>query len=114
MDDKDRKTEITIFKTPSLEILGVAFLILLCAKVFGYSPELSWWVVTSPLWGPWALVILFFLGYFAFMLLVLAILGVFAVASGMYLGITMAVEWIRKKFSKTQKKKKDNDYELRD
>ncbi len=29
-------------------VLGVAFLIMLAAKVFGYAPDLSWWLVFAP------------------------------------------------------------------
>ena len=67
----DQKANITIFKTPSWGILGMAFLIMLGAKCFGYAPDLSWWVVTLPLWGPWALVIGFIVGFYVIGFLIL-------------------------------------------
>ena len=33
-------------------ILGAIFLIMFSAKIFNYAPDLSWWIVTLPLWGP--------------------------------------------------------------
>ena len=29
----------------------IAFFIMLSAKVFNFAPNLSWWIVTCPLWG---------------------------------------------------------------
>ena len=38
-------------------LLGLMFLILFTLKLLG-KIEVSWWVVTAPLWGPLALVLL--------------------------------------------------------
>ena len=48
---------------PAIGIGGVAFLIMLTLKLTKKT-DISWWWVTSPLWGPVGLVlILFLIGY---------------------------------------------------
>ena len=58
-DEETNKTSITFFKMPSWGILGMAFLIMLIAKCFGFKDDLSWWVITAPLWGPFVIAIAF-------------------------------------------------------
>ena len=48
---------------PAIGIGGVAFLIMMTLKLTKKT-DISWWWVTSPLWGPVGLVlILFLIGY---------------------------------------------------
>lgn len=76
MSDEIKKS-ITIFKTPSWGILGTAFLIMLVCKCGGWCPDLSWWIVTAPFWGPLAICVAFFVGFyviaFAAFLIVIAV-----------------------------------------
>lgn len=53
------------FKTSISDmVFELAFLVMLFSKLFGYTPNLSWWIVTSPLWIPIALCfICFFIFY---------------------------------------------------
>jgi len=46
-------------------MLLFAFVAMLSAKVFdlGIGYKLSWWVVTSPIWGPFALVAVVVIGF---------------------------------------------------
>lgn len=82
---------ITIFKSPSWGVLGAAFLIMLVAKCFGFAPELPWLIVTAPLWGPIALTIGFFVGFYIFAILGAVLLLVF---SAIILGIQAVVAGI--------------------
>ena len=78
-ENVQKSTTITLFKTPPAWCLETAFLILLCAKVFGYA-DLSWWTVTCPLWGPIAICFGFLFAFYAIALVITAIMGVFAAA----------------------------------
>lgn len=53
--NNETKKHITV-SFPTLGILGVLFVAL---KLTGYI-HWSWWWVTAPFWGPWALLALFF------------------------------------------------------
>lgn len=81
------KKSITIFKTPSWGILGTAFLIMLGCKCGGWYPDLSWWVVTAPLWVPWALVIGTFVGFYLFAIVGALLVGIV----GLILGVWFAL-----------------------
>jgi len=100
-NEEENKTSMTIFRTPSLGVLGVAFLLMLFAKCFGYCPDLPWWIVTCPLWGPWALCIAFFALFYAFAIVI----------GGIYLAVASIIGlclWIGSLFEK----KDNNDHEL--
>ena len=43
--------ERTVVVKPVIPVIGLLGLILVLAKVFGYT-QLSWWWVTAPFWGP--------------------------------------------------------------
>lgn len=102
------KKSITIFKTPSWGILGTAFLIMLGCKCGGWCPDLSWWIVTAPLWGPWVLCIGFFVGFYFLVicgsLLLLAfsgiILGIEAIVSGIAMAYIFVANLFKKKGNK--------------
>lgn len=81
-----KKTEITLFKTPSIDVCGIAFLMLMFAKLFGYA-NISWWIVTAPLWGPIAICFGVFMLYYVAMLL-FASIAAFVVCS------FMAIEFV--------------------
>lgn len=94
---EETKKSITIFKTPSWGILGMAFLIMLSAKCFGYAPDLSWWIITAPFWGPFAFCIGFFAFFYMVMFFAAGVLGLALMAMAV-------VEVVRNKF----KSKKGN------
>ena len=96
------KKSITIFKTPSWGIFGVAFLVMLICKCGGWCPDLSWWIVTAPLWGPWALYIGFFIAFYAFLFIVLGIVGTFAIVLGL-------IETVFNKIKGAFKRKENKD-----
>lgn len=106
-DEIEKKTSITLFKTPSWGVLGTAFLVMLAGKCFGYAPDLSWWIVTLPLWGPWALAAAFFIGFYLLLFVGIAIIGIV----GLVLGIFYAIyDFFHNIF--TQNKKDDDEYKL--
>lgn len=84
---EENKKSITIFKTPSWGILGTAFLIMLICKCGGWYPDLSWWIVTAPLWGPWALVIGMFVGFYLFAFVGALCVGVIGLVLGVFFAI---------------------------
>ena len=86
MSDETNKS-ITIFKSPSWGILGTAFLIMLICKCGGWCPDLSWWIVTAPLWAPWTIVIGTFVGFYMFAFIGVLLVGVV----GLILGIWFAI-----------------------
>ena len=43
--------EVVVVKKPVVPVFGLLGLVLVLAKVFGYT-QLSWWWVTTPFWGP--------------------------------------------------------------
>lgn len=100
----ERKTTITLFKMPSWEILEIAFIIMLAAKLFGYAPNLSWWIVTCPLWGPWAFSIAFLVISYTALFLCLGLIYIFGVA----IDIGYAIYDVFKKIF-ARKERKDND-----
>ena len=77
--------ERTVVVKPVIPVIGLLGLILVLAKVFGYT-QLSWWWVTAPFWGP----PVFALGVCAIILA----LGIIVVSS------TYLVEFITKLFVK--------------
>jgi hypothetical protein len=106
-EEPEKKTSFVLFKTPSWGILGTAFLVMLAAKCFGYATDLSWWIVTFPLWGPWALTIAFFVGFYALAFIGVAIVGII----GLVLGIIFAIyDFFKKLF--TRNNDDDNEYRL--
>ena len=106
-EEPEKKTSFVLFKTPSWGILGTAFLVMLVAKCFGYATDLSWWIVTFPLWGPWALTIAFFVGFYALAFVGVAIVGII----GLVLGIIFAIyDFFKKLF--TRNNDDDNEYRL--
>ena len=86
MPDEIKKS-ITIFKTPSWGILGTAFLIMLICKCGGWYPDLSWWIVTAPLWAPWAIVFGTFVGFYLFALVGALLVGVVGLIFGVWFAI---------------------------
>lgn len=107
-EEPEKKTSFVLFKTPSWGILGTAFLIMLAAKCFGYSPDLSWWIVTLPLWGPFALTAAFFVGFYLLAFIGVAIIG----AIGFILGICFAIYDFFKYIFTKNKDNNDNEYRL--
>lgn len=106
-EEPKKKVSFVLFKTPSWGILGTAFLVMLVAKCFGYATDLSWWIVTFPLWGPWALTIAFFVGFYALAFIGIAIVGII----GLVLGIIFAIyDFFKKLF--TRNNDDDNEYRL--
>lgn len=101
-ENESKKTEITIFKAPPAWVLGGAFLIMLAAKVFNYS-DLSWWIVTAPLWGPIAICLGFLLLFAA-----VAIIG-FTI----FLVSALIVEIFKAVFLRQRKNRKENDDDYR-
>lgn len=103
------KKSITIFKTPSWGILGTAFLIMLGAKCFGYAPDLSWWVVTLPLWGIWALALSFLVFWYAALFLCLGVICIV----GAVLGVGYAIyDFFKEIFTRKGKDNDDDEYKL--
>lgn len=81
---EETKKSITIFKTPSYGILGVAFLIMLGCKCGGWCPDLSWWIVTAPLWAPWAVVLGMFFGFYFFAIVGAVLVGIIGLVLGVF------------------------------
>ena len=100
---EETSTHITIFKTPSGIALSAAFLIMLSAKVFGFVPDLSWWIVTAPLWAPWALCVVFFVGFYALLVFV----AIAYVVTGILL--TAIVAFFKAICYPFRKRRKDNE-----
>jgi hypothetical protein len=52
-------------------LMGLLFLVLLTLKLLGLGvvAQWSWWYVTAPLWGPWALALALFVLLLPFQLL---------------------------------------------
>ena len=75
----EKKTTITLFKSPSTNICNLVFLILLFAKIFGYV-DISWWIVSFPLWGPIAICFSLFLFFYvlaiSIALILMSIIGI--------------------------------------
>ena len=80
-DKTEKKTSITIFKSPSCRLLGAAFLIMLAAKCFGFYPDLSWWIVTCPLWITFAICGAFFVFFYAMAVVALGVIIPIAIVS---------------------------------
>lgn len=77
--------EKTVVVKPVLPVFGLLGLILVLAKVFGYT-QLSWWWVTAPFWGP---------PVFA-----LSVCAIILVVSIIVVSITWLFELIMKLFAK--------------
>ena len=99
------KKSITIFKTPSWGILGTAFLIMLGAKCFGYAPDLSWLIVTCPLWGPFAIGISILAAFYAFVLLGMLAIGAMAIV---FSGFEATMHFCKKLLTKKEKENTDD------
>ncbi len=64
------------YSFPLLGILGVAFVIMKLAGI-GAVASWSWWWVTAPFWGGFAIVVAFFISALMFALLAVAIGSLF-------------------------------------
>ena len=107
-DDTEKKTnQIVLFKTPSWEILGTAFIMMLIAKCSGYVPDLSWWIVTCPLWGPWAITVAFFIAFYVIAFIGLGTAMVFGLIAAM---VSMIFDFFKSIF--TQNKDDNDEYRL--
>ena len=80
--------------------LWITFFILLLSKLYGNTPNMSWWWVTCPIWAPAAI----FLGIMGIMLVgILAFLIIYGIVGLICVVVTFAAEKIRKLFEKKKK-----------
>lgn len=105
METVNKKTEITIFKSPPTDVCGIAFLILLFGKVFGYI-EFPWWIITAPLWGPFAicffLFAIFYVIVFAIALTATAMVGIAMLLESIWYGGKKLIGFLKNKIKENK------------